>query len=105
LRPSLLDIGRPASDELFAAKLRGDLYEENVGAVRYVLAAVEQAMSSTREIHTDFYARGAKNLYIWTVEHILPQGDNLPQDWVSMVAAGDAAEAGRFQKAYGAQAR
>lgn len=95
----ILDIGRPASDELFAAKLRGDLYEENVGAVRYVLAAVEQAMSSTREIHTDFYARGPKNLYIWTVEHILPQGDNMPREWVSMIAAGDGAEAGRIQKA------
>lgn len=94
----LLEYGKPASDELFAAKLRGDLYEENVGAVRFLLAALEHAMSSTREIHTDFYSRGAKNLYIWTVEHILPQGDKLPGDWAFMIANGDTSTAREIQK-------
>lgn len=95
----ILEHGRPASDDLFASKLHGDLYEENVGAVRYLLSAVENALSSTREIYTDFYARGAKNLYVWTVEHVLPQGDNMPTEWVQMIAGGDKAAARQVQKA------
>ena len=43
---------KSASDDLFADKLRGDIYEENVGAARFVLCALaEQAM--TNETWTD----------------------------------------------------
>ena len=31
-----------ASDELFEEKLKGDIYEENVGVARFVLCAIAQ---------------------------------------------------------------
>jgi uncharacterized protein with ParB-like and HNH nuclease domain len=99
MREILLTHGKPASDELFEEKLKGDLYEENVGATRYILSSLELAMSATRELYTNFYARNNK-LFVWTVEHILPQGENMPQHWVAMIAQGDKQEAERIRTAY-----
>ena len=83
-----LRLGRPADDELFASKLRGNVYEENVGAVRYILSSIELSETQTDENYTNFYERDKKK-FIWTIEHILPQGDNIPKDWVQMIANGD----------------
>lgn len=83
-----LRLGRPADDELFASKLRGNVYEENVGAVRYILSSIELSETQTDENYTNFYERDKKK-FIWTIEHILPQGDNIPKDWVQMIADGD----------------
>ena len=38
---------------------------------------------------TDLWKRDAKNKFIWTVEHIFPQGENIPAPWVTMIADGD----------------
>jgi hypothetical protein len=27
--------------------------------------------------------------YVWTIEHIFPQGENIPKAWVAMIADGD----------------
>jgi uncharacterized protein with ParB-like and HNH nuclease domain len=91
--------GRPAADEVFQEKLSGDLYEENVGATRYVLSAIELADTQTKERYVDFYARN-KKLFVWTVEHILPQGENIPADWVTMIAKGDRKVAEQVRKEY-----
>jgi len=91
--------GRPASDEVFQEKLSGDLYEENVGATRYVLSAIELADTQTKERYVDFYSRN-KKLFVWTVEHILPQGENIPADWVTMIAKGDRKVAEQIRKDY-----
>lgn len=99
IRNIILTIGRPASDSLFEEKLKGDLYEENVGATRYILSSIELANSETKEIYVNFYARN-KNLYIWTVEHIFPQGENIPDHWVDMIANGDRKYAQQLRKDY-----
>lgn len=83
-----LRLGRPANDELFANKLKGNVYEENVGAVRYILSSIELNETQTDEIYTNFYERDKKK-FKWTIEHILPQGDNIPKEWVKMIANGD----------------
>ncbi|MGC6523910.1 MAG: DUF262 domain-containing protein [Flavobacteriaceae bacterium] len=83
-----LRIGRPADNDLFANKLCGNIYEENVGAVRYILSAIELSETQTDEIYTNFYERDKKK-FKWTIEHILPQGDNIPKEWVRMIANGD----------------
>jgi uncharacterized protein with ParB-like and HNH nuclease domain len=93
----IVNRGRPASDEVFQEKLSGDLYEENVGATRYVLSAIELADTQTKERYVDFYARN-KKLFVWTVEHILPQGENIPADWVTMIAKGDRKVAEQVRK-------
>lgn len=97
IKAILLDKGKPASDRLFEEKLKGDLYEENVGATRYILSSIELAKSSTRERYTNFYARN-KKLFVWTVEHIFPQGENIPPHWINMTGDGDKTEAEKVRK-------
>ena len=84
----IIKLGKPADDELFKKKLMGDIYEENVGGVKYILSSIELDETQTDEIYTNFYERD-KKIFIWTVEHIFPQGEKIPENWVNMVANGD----------------
>ncbi|WP_338752257.1 GmrSD restriction endonuclease domain-containing protein [Janibacter alittae] len=62
-----------ATDEEFRARLAGRIYEENTDVARLVLATLaENAM--TKETEVDLW-RQEKNHFVWTIEHILPQGD------------------------------
>ena len=36
-------------------------------------------------------------LFVWTIEHIFPQGENIPASWIEMIAAGDAKRAQLIQ--------
>jgi uncharacterized protein with ParB-like and HNH nuclease domain len=99
IKTIILNLGKPASDELFAQKLNGNLYEENVGAVRYILSTIELKETQTQEIYTNFYKRDKKR-FIWTVEHILPQGDKIPEPWVNMIADGNIKEAHKIKNDY-----
>jgi hypothetical protein len=99
IRSIILEKGKPANDILFENKLKGDLYEENVGATRYILSSIELTESQTKERYTNFYARN-KNIFVWTVEHILPQGENIPSEWVEMIANGDKDLANQIRKEY-----
>jgi uncharacterized protein with ParB-like and HNH nuclease domain len=98
-KETILRIGRPADDELFASKLKGDLYDENVGAVRYILSSIELAETQTDEIYTNFYQRN-KKIFKWTVEHVFPQGDNIPKEWVDMISNGDLESARELKTQY-----
>lgn len=97
IRTVLLEKGRPATDSYFREKLQGNLYDENVGATRYILSSIELAQTQTKERYINFYERN-KNLFLWTVEHILPQGDKIPSEWVSMIANDDVVLANQILK-------
>uniref|UniRef100_UPI0040493D38 HNH endonuclease family protein n=1 Tax=Gelidibacter sp. TaxID=2018083 RepID=UPI0040493D38 len=99
IRSIILEKGKPANDIVFTEKLKGDLYEENVGATRYILSSIELAETQTKERYINFYARN-KNIFVWTVEHILPQGENIPNEWVDMIANGDKELANNIRKSY-----
>lgn len=72
-----------ATDEEFRARLVGRIYQENTDVARFVLATLaEDAM--TKETKVDLW-RQEKNHFIWTIEHILPQGENLPPAWQQML--------------------
>lgn len=72
-----------ATDEEFHARLVGRIYEENTDVARFVLATLaEDAM--TKETRVDLW-RQEKNHFVWTIEHILPQGENLPLAWKEML--------------------
>lgn len=88
-----------ASDELFRQRLEGDVYKDNVGAARYILCKLAES-AMTQETWTDLWARTPKNVYIWTIEHIFPEGDNVPQCWVDMIADGDATLAKKYLNEY-----
>ena len=81
-----------ASTAFFREKLAGNLYEENVNATRFVLCSIEEA-HQTREKFTDLWKRDSRGDFIWTVEHIFPQGANIPAAWVQVIGNGDQAQA------------
>ena len=88
-----------ASDEIFDAKLRGDMYEENDMATRFVLCGIE-SQHQTREIYSDFWSKNKSNVYVWTIEHIFPEGQNIPLEWVDMIAGGDKTLANKYREEY-----
>ncbi|MGP5216477.1 DUF262 domain-containing protein [Psychrobacter celer] len=87
-----------ASDEQFKKSLKGPIYEDNKAVCRFVLCALEESRM-TRETQVDLWALKGKK-YIWTIEHIFPQGDNIPIDWVEMIANGDTELAEEYRQAY-----
>ena len=91
-----------ATDELFEEKLKGDIYEENVGVARFVLCAIAQK-HMTNETWTDLWEQndyGGKKVFKWTIEHIFPEGKNIPDKWVDMIAAGDRNLANEYLEQY-----
>ncbi|MCJ7624683.1 MAG: DUF262 domain-containing HNH endonuclease family protein [Anaerolineaceae bacterium] len=88
-------IAASASDEIFQRKLEGPIYEDNSGVTRFVLCALaEQAM--TKETWVDLW-RIENKKFVWTIEHIFPQGENIPVSWVAMIATGDENKAKEIQ--------
>jgi uncharacterized protein with ParB-like and HNH nuclease domain len=88
---------RPASIEDFKRYLNDDLFANNVGMTRYLLWKLD-AISHNREYKPDFWKRNPNNdTYIWTIEHVLPQGKNIPDEWVNMIAEGNREEAENIQ--------
>lgn len=78
-----------ASDDEFRKRLTGRIYEENTDVARFILSTLaEDAM--TKETRVDLWQQ-EKNRFVWTIEHILPQGDNLPPEWRDMLGGSDVA--------------
>lgn len=97
VRKSLITISK--SDEEFAEKLKGNLYDENVGLTRFILCKIEEK-EQTKESSIDLWARNDLNKFVFTVEHIFPQGDNIPDEWIKSIAGGDAKQAKKLQEEY-----
>lgn len=88
-----------ATDEMFKKSLQGDIYKENVGAARYMLCKLAES-AMTQETWTNLWARNPKNVYVWTIEHIFPEGENIPQCWIDMIAGGDTELARKYLNEY-----
>ena len=88
-----------AADEEFESKLRGSLYDENPDAVRFLLCSIE-AKHQTKEIYSNLWSRDSSNKYIWTIEHIFPEGQNIPDPWINMIANGDMELAKQYLSEY-----
>ncbi|MBS1658495.1 MAG: DUF262 domain-containing protein [Bacteroidetes bacterium] len=89
--------GKPESIEKLKEFLEDNLFYYNDGMARYLLAKLDET-SHTREYKPDLWARNEKGLFVWTVEHIFPQGRNIPKEWVEMIADGDKDEAEEIQE-------
>ena len=96
VRDKLLTVS--ASDEVFRSRLEGGLYDENAGVTRFVLCALAE-QSMTRENWVDLWKYDGK-LFVWTIEHIFPQGENIPASWVTMIAGGDSVRAKGIQETH-----
>jgi len=99
VRQELLTKGRFASNDAFKEKLSGSIYLDNVDATRFILCSIEEK-NQTREKLTDLWARDKRGDLFWTVEHIFPQGQNIPDFWVKMIANGDEKKAREYRDAY-----
>lgn len=95
---------RSASDDLFKEKLNGDIYEDNVGITRFLLCELAESYM-TKETFKDLWAQeeqgsNGKKVYVWTIEHIFPEGEKVPSDWVDMIANGDKERAQEYREKY-----
>lgn len=88
-----------ASDTLFEEKLRGSVYEDNIGATRFILCMIAK-QGMTVENEKDLWRTTDSNQYVWTIEHIFPQGRNIPDAWIDMIAGGDEEKAKECQSLY-----
>ena len=87
------------SDSVFEERLRGQIYNENYDATRFILCELARK-DMTIETEIDLWRRTGNKVYTWTIEHIFPQGDTIPDSWVDMIADGDVAKAKEHQADY-----
>ena len=87
-----------ATDEIFQRKLEGPIYEENSGVTRFILCALAE-QSMTKVSWVDLWRFEIKQ-FVWTIEHIFPQGENIPQSWITMIADGDEVKAKEIQQTH-----
>ena len=94
IKKRLVDVS--ASDASFKERLEGPIYDVNPDMTRYILTAIASP-SVTKEMKP-LWERYASGNYVWTIEHIFPQGKNIPDEWVKMVADGDMSKAIEVQE-------
>jgi uncharacterized protein with ParB-like and HNH nuclease domain len=85
-----------SSDKEFREYLEGPIYSESSSVDRFILCAIESSMWPNGEPIQDLW-RKENGKYIWTIEHIFPQGKNIPPCWIKMIAEGDEARAKDLQ--------
>ncbi len=95
----LINPERYASNEIFREKLESDIYDINTEAARYILCKIEEK-NFTKDDERDLWKKDEKGKYIFTIEHIFPEGERIPSDWIKMIANGDKEEAKRLQERY-----
>lgn len=94
IKRRLVDVS--ASDASFKERLEGPIYDVNPDMTRYILTVLASP-SITKETK-GLWDRYASGNFVWTIEHIFPQGKNIPDDWVKMVANGDVSKAIEVQE-------
>ncbi len=88
-----------APDEEFHNKLSGSIYFDNYAVARFILCTLEEELYINDENYKDLWMQKNNN-YVWTIEHIFPQGENIPSDWINMIADGEPTDAVRYQELY-----
>jgi len=88
---------RFADVETFKNKLLGDIYIDNTAMTRFILCKIEEH-HMTKETWKDLWIRDKNNKYVWTIEHIFPEGPNIPEEWIQMIANGDKKKAKELQE-------
>jgi hypothetical protein len=73
------------------------MYSSNILMTRYLLVKLDETHHS-REYAPDLWLRNDAEKYVWTVEHVLPQTENIPGPWIEMIADGDTKDAARIHE-------
>lgn len=85
-----------SNDKEFLESLKGPIYSESSSLDRFILCAIESSMWPNGEPIYDLW-RKPNGRYIWTIEHIFPQGKKIPPCWINMIAEGNEARAKDLQ--------
>ena len=93
MKKSLISLS--SSNQQFEEKLRGPIYEDNTDATRFLLCFYEEKFNTKEHIVDLWYQENKK--YIWTIEHIFPEGVRIPKHWVDMIGDGDYDKAKSYQ--------
>lgn len=88
-----------ADDKMFEETLRGDVYKQNIDMTRYILCALAEK-DMDKEKWTNLWTRDDNGKLVWTIEHIFPEGQNIPDCWVDMIAGGDSTLAKQYLENY-----
>lgn len=91
-----------ASDEQFRKSLSGNIYEDNSNVARFILCDICQR-NMTNETWTNLWEQisyGNHKVYKWTIEHVFPEGKNIPDAWVDMIADGNHSLANEYLEKY-----
>ena len=88
---------RLADIETFKNKIIGDIYTNNTAMARFILCKIEES-HMTKETWKDLWIKDKSNKYVWTIEHIFPEGRNIPKDWIWMITNGDEERAKELQE-------
>lgn len=94
VRKILLDEyqNKTSSNEAVKEILYGDIYDTNRDMARYLLCSLCKFEDKNEKKFIDLWEK-KDDKYIWTIEHILPEGNkdatNTPNEWVEMIKQGD----------------
>lgn len=86
-------LNKTSRDEDVENVLRGDIYVEHYDMARYLLCSLCKTRRVGKEKFVDVWERDEKKNYIWTIEHIMPEGnkkaENIPEKWIDMIRSGN----------------
>lgn len=88
--------GKPSGVDALKSGLEDNLFYNNEGMARFALAILGESQNS-REYSTNLWDRNEKGLFVWTIEHVFPQGQNIPNEWINMIGGGIKDEAEKIQ--------
>lgn len=89
----------PATLPKFIEALSDKIYDNNVGMTRYLLWKLDN-IHHTREYAPNLWERNQNDVFIWTIEHIFPEGKEIRQEWIDMIAEGNKEKAIEIQEEY-----
>lgn len=84
------------SEEDFISALNGPIYEDNEAVARFILCHLAERHMVIGSFQDLWLRKGGS--FVWTIEHVLPQGDNLRDDWIQKIAEGDRVRAQDVQR-------
>lgn len=93
-------VSSSVDDDQFRKSMSGDIYLTNYDGLKFILSALAEKGMNKENYQNLWKTEGASSRPKWTIEHIFPEGENIPKDWVAMVGDGDYATAKEIQNKY-----
>jgi hypothetical protein len=88
-------VARSSADDVLLAALSGPIYDENALVTRFILTALANK-AMTKELFVDLWETDtigeSKVQHRWTIEHVVPQGTNMPDCWKAMLGGDSEAQ-------------